>query len=278
MLMVYVILALFGLCLGSFVNALVWRIHEQAKPRNMRVASDTELSIATGRSMCPHCKHTLAPVDLVPFFSWLILRGKCRYCRHNIDDTPITELVLPLLFIVSYIFWPLGFAASGMVLFGVWLVLLVMMTALVLYDFRWMLLPDRIVFPFTALALIFASVQGLYLGGGVGTLMGVGASVLIAGGLFYILFQISGGKWIGGGDVKLGYGLGLVLMSPAKATLMLFAASMLGLLATLPFIVVGRARAGSRIPFGPFLILGTIFVFLLGTSVIHWYMGRFLFL
>lgn len=108
--------------------------------------------------------------------------------------------------------------------------------------------------------------------------MGVGASVLIAGGLFYILFQISGGKWIGGGDVKLGYGLGLVLMSPAKATLMLFAASMLGLLATLPFIVVGRARAGSRIPFGPFLILGTIFVFLLGTSVIHWYMGRFLFL
>lgn len=276
--MIYVFLVLFGLCLGSFINALVWRIHEQAKPKAKRVASDAELSIATGRSMCSHCKHTLAPIDLVPFFSWLLLRGKCRYCSHVIDDTPITEVVLPILFVLSYVFWPLGLTAGGMVLFGLWLILLVILTALMLYDFRWMLLPDRMVFPLIALSLIFASVQGFYFGGGAGDLLGLIASVLIAGGLFYVLFQISDGKWIGGGDVKLGYGLGLILMTPARATLMLFTASVFGLVATLPFMLAGKAKAKSHIPFGPFLILGTIFAFLFGADVIHWYTQQFLFL
>jgi prepilin signal peptidase PulO-like enzyme (type II secretory pathway) len=276
--MIYIALILLGLCFGSFINALVWRIHEQAKPKGKRAASDKELSISTGRSMCPHCKHTLAASDLVPFFSWLILRGKCRYCHHKIDDTPITEVVLPILFVLSYAYWPLGFTVGGIVLFAIWLVVLVMLTALMLYDFRWMLLPNRIVYPLIGVSVVFALAKALYFGDGPSFLVQVAFSVLIAGGIFYVLFQLSGGKWIGGGDVKLGYGLGLLLMSPAKAILMLFTASLLGLLVTAPLLLAGKAKVSSRIPFGPFLILATIIVFLIGTEIINWYTRQFLFL
>ena len=67
MLMTILILVVAGLCMGSFVNALVWRLHKGKLP------------IAKGRSMCPHCRHELAAMDLVPVLSWLALKGRCRY-------------------------------------------------------------------------------------------------------------------------------------------------------------------------------------------------------
>src|SRR5690606_30401169 len=96
-------------------------------------------------------------------------------------------------------------------------------------------------------------------------------SVLIGGGLFFLLFHISDGKWIGGGDVKLGALAGLVLGSPYLAFLMLLTASMLGTLVALPALFTKRLRATSRIPFGPFLIIATIAVMLYGQSLIGWY-------
>src|SRR3712207_2755294 len=99
--MVYLAFLFFGLCLGSFVNALVWRIHEQDILREKERLSSADkqrlekLSISKGRSMCMHCGHELAAKDLVPVFSWLYLRGKCRYCKHVIPDSPVAELLVP---------------------------------------------------------------------------------------------------------------------------------------------------------------------------------------
>ena len=96
-----VIFFVLGVCFGSFVNALVWRIHEQSKPKKKRAASDKELSVVSGRSMCPNCKHTLSTKDLLPVISWLTLGGKCRYCSKPISwQYPSVEMLTALLFVV----------------------------------------------------------------------------------------------------------------------------------------------------------------------------------
>jgi prepilin signal peptidase PulO-like enzyme (type II secretory pathway) len=262
--MVYMVLAVLGLCFGSFINAFVWRLHER---RNW----------VHERSECVHCHHELAAKDLVPIFSWLWLKGRCRYCHKPISaQYPLVEALTTLLFMVSYIFWPLEVAGSETILFGLWLVLLVGLVALLVYDLKWMLLPNKIIFPLfiiagpqalTRVAIHPSHVQGL-----VGELLGV----LIGGGIFYLLFQISGGRWIGGGDVKLGFLLGLIVGSGEKSLLVIFLAAILGSLVSIPLLAVKRLKRTSTIPFGPFLIIAAIAVVLFGDSIVQWYNHTFL--
>jgi prepilin signal peptidase PulO-like enzyme (type II secretory pathway) len=261
-----------GLCAGSFVNALVWRLHEQAKPKKKRAASDHDLSVSRGRSMCPNCKHQLAAHDLIPVISWLSLKGKCRYCKKPISwQYPLVELLTSGLFVWSYLAWPLGFGVEGSLQLGFWLVFMTGFMALAIYDLRWMLLPDKIVYPLTALAGLLVLAQVFIFGGGLELLLNVAASVAIAGGIFYALFQISKGTWIGGGDVKLGLLIGLILGRPALSMGMLFLASVLGCLYALPLLNNKKLQKTSRIPFGPFLMLATIVLMIYGPSILVWY-------
>jgi len=161
-------------------------------------------------------------------------------------------------------------------IFGLWLVALIGLIALVVYDLKWMLLPNRIVFPLTALAGTSALIRVFTSDQPIRALIEVMSAVFIAGGIFYILFQISSGRWIGGGDVKLGFVLGLLLAKPELAFLMLFIASILGLFVSLPALLLKRSNLSSRIPFGPFLISATILVVLFGDSIVHWYMASVL--
>ncbi len=273
--MIIAVLIILGLCFGSFVNALVWRLHEQDKPKKKRAASDDDLSIVKGRSMCPHCKHTLAASDLLPLFSWLFLGGKCRYCRKPIGwQYPLVEAATAVLFVASYLWWPQGFDNRGIFELAIWLVALVAFMALIVYDLRWMLLPNKIVFPLTGLAIFKVFGVAILFGGGVHSILNALFGLLIAGGIFYVLFQVSDGKWIGGGDVKLGFALGLLLGGPTLAMLMLFVASLLGTLVALPGLLAKRLKRTSVLPFGPFLILGTMITMLFGTALITWYEHR----
>lgn len=270
--MIIAALIVAGLCLGSFVSALVFRLYMQAdggKRKKAKLKSN-DLSIVHGRSVCSHCGHALAPKDLVPVLSWLMLRGKCRYCHKKIADTPLPEVSLAVLFVVSYLFWPLEFDVSGTINFVAWLVLLTGFLALFIYDLRWMLLPNRVVYPLIALAAALA-MYNLIAGGELSGLWRLLVGVGVSGGIFYILFQISGGKWIGGGDVKLGLLIGLLLADPYKAFLMLFLASLFGTVFVLPSLVLKNLKPTSRVPFGPFLLLATFVVVLFGAGMIDWY-------
>lgn len=261
-----ILIALLGLIFGSFINALVWRIHTKRKWVNER-------------SMCPHCKHILAAKDLVPVFSWLTLRGKCRYCKKPIEDTPIVEIATALLFAGSYLAWPFGFEIGGAVLFASWLVCLVVLIALAVYDIRWMLLPNKMVATITVLAsinVLILAVGHLHAPATV-ILEAVLAATIIAG-LFWVLFQVSKGKWIGGGDVKLAVALGLLAGTPIKAFLLIFIASVLGTIVSLPLLASKRLKVQAKIPFGPFLIAATIIVYLFGSAMIEWYKTKILYL
>jgi prepilin signal peptidase PulO-like enzyme (type II secretory pathway) len=93
----------------------------------------------------------------------------------------------------------------------------------------------------------------------------------VAGGIFWCLFQYSDGKWIGGGDVKLGFLIGAILASPILSVLYIFIASLIGTLVSLPLMITGRAKKTSHLPFGPFLLMSTFIVYLFGLSIVEWY-------
>lgn len=274
--MIIVILVLIGLCFGSFTNALVWRLRQQSLPKSKRIASNKELSISKGRSMCPNCKHTLHAIDLIPVMSWVLQNRKCRYCKKPISvQYPLVELAGAALFVISYIFWPYQINGLETISFIAWLTVIVGFLALIIYDLRWMILPNKIVFPLYGISAVFVLAK-LIQAPSLTVLVNIILAIAIGGGLFYVLFQISDGSWIGGGDVKLGFMLGALLLTPVMAVMMLFLASVLGTLVALPLMMSGKSSHKARIPFGPFLICATIIVQLFGQSILDWYTGQVL--
>ena len=251
-----------GAAMGSFVDALVWRLH-------------TKRNFVSDRSECEKCHHKLAPADLVPIVSWLVLRGKCRYCNAPISPVvPIIEVILAALFLLSFLVWPLGFASwQAIASFAVWLVYLVGLAALFVYDLRWMLLPDKITFPLIGLSLIDAALRvsvepganlmsyAVHVAGGVGVLAG----------LYWLLYTVSKGKWVGYGDVKLSFFIGAVL-GWQKSLLVLALANVGGLLIVLPALLLKKITPKSRVPFGPFLIAAFVAAGLFGDAIIAWYL------
>ena len=247
-----------GLVWGSFVNALVWRLHEHR-------------DWVRERSECPHCHHELAAKDLIPVVSYLMLKGKCRYCKHNIDDTPLAELLVSSLFVLSYLCWPIELTGAGLFLFVAWLVFIIGFVALAIYDLRWYLLPNRMVFPLIALAAVQVIALPVFYHYSWHTALDASLGALTLSGLFYIIFQLSNGTWIGGGDVKLAIVLGLLAGDPLRAVLLLFFASFVGTIAALPLMIKQGMQLKLKLPFGPLLIAGMILVQLFGSSIISWY-------
>lgn len=267
--MIFVFLFGLGLILGSFVNALVWRIHEQSTSKKKRV--DVRYSISRGRSMCPHCHHALAVKDLVPIASWLLLRGRCRYCRAPISvQYPLVELLMAVLFTSSYLAWPYGLTALGITQFIFFLSFVVLFVALAVYDLRWLLLPDKLVATLTVLAAAEVAVTALAQQSLAALWQPVAGAVVIFG-IFWGLYQVSQGKWIGGGDVKLAIALGLIAGTPLKAALVIFAASLFGTIASLPLLVRGKSGFTQHIPFGPYLLAACYLVVLYGDRLVSWY-------
>ena len=276
--MIILFLGLIGICLGSFVNALVWRLHEQdelrsKKPKDLKKQL-SKLSISKGRSMCPHCKHQLHGKDLVPVLSWLSLGGKCRYCKKPISaQYPAVELLAGLLFVVSYVAWPYNLeSVADIAAFGVWCLLLIGFLAHVVYDLRWYILLDKITLPLSVLGVLFvATVAFAQKDASIVVGSAVGAACIF--GIFYGLFQLSGGKWIGGGDVKLAPLLGLLAGGLMESMLLLFVASTLGTLYAVAYAAVHKQKlhGTTAIPFGPFLIAACVIVVLFGGGIMSWY-------
>ena len=277
MIIIAVVLAWVGLCAGSFVNALVWRLHEQqdgktANGKQKKAASS--LSILKGRSMCPDCKHTLAWYDLIPVISWLALGRKCRYCKKPISGQyPLVELTAGLVFAGSYLLWPLSVHMDGQwLLLATWLAAAVGLLALAVYDLRWMLLPNRIIYPTLLVAAVGRAGYIIFFDNrplrAVGLWM---ASILVASGFFYLLYMASQGKWIGFGDVRLGLVTGTLLARPQYSLLMIFLASVLGSLIAIPDLARRKKSLASRLPYGPFLIAATLIVVLWGESLLTHY-------
>ncbi|MGH7156921.1 MAG: prepilin peptidase [Candidatus Saccharimonadales bacterium] len=272
--MIVAILIVLGLCLGSFVNALVWRLRQQeSKTKHQK------LSVINGRSICPHCGHQLSAWDLVPVLSWLYLRGRCRYCHTAISwQYPLVELAMAAVFALSYLFWPDDLGNNGQKLLLItWLASSVGLLALLVYDWHWMLLPNRILYP-----TLLVSAAGrlayiiFYAGDKPHNLALWAGSLAVASGIFSILYIVGRGRWIGFGDVRLGLVTGTLITSPSVAFLMIFLAALMGTILAVPGILGGKLRLSQKLPFGPFLITATGIAVLFGGQIVDWYQRLFL--
>ncbi|MFZ1243140.1 MAG: prepilin peptidase [Candidatus Saccharimonas sp.] len=276
-------LVILGAVLGSFAGAQVWRLRARQleEDKNAGESYDKKeyarLKILIGRkqkddrSLCLHCKHTLAWYDLIPIVSWLATKGKCRYCKRSIGYfEPTMEIVMALFSIVSYILWPWDISGTWP-LFIVWMVAGVTLLIMAAYDAKWQLLPDIANYAFIGLSVAFILLR-VYFVGDVSTLSLVGSLAMLAG-LYLALFMISRGAWIGFGDVKLCIGLALFLADWKLAFLALFLANLLGCFMVIPGLLSKKLTASSQVAFGPLLMAGMVISFLLGSYILELLMG-----
>lgn len=263
--MIIFMVFILGLIYGSFINALVWRVHKKRKWWGKE------------RSICPKCKHQLSAQDLVPIASWLFLKGKCRYCQKPISTQyPFVELLTAGLFSLSYIFWPIGFTVFGVMAFIVWLFCVVVALALLVYDAKWLLLPNGMVATLTVSSVLLAFLIALD-AQNAGKFVYATLSGLVFYGLLYGLYYYSYGKWIGGGDVKMAFALGVIAGTIPNVFLLIFLASGIGTIITAPLLLTNRLSLKAKVPFGPLLIIATFIIFLFGSQLINWYLTTFLY-
>jgi prepilin signal peptidase PulO-like enzyme (type II secretory pathway) len=253
----FFLLCTLGLVFGSFINAWVWRTHSKK-------------SVLKGRSMCPECKHTLAWYDLIPVFSWIGLGGKCRYCKNPISlQYPLVELLTALLFGLLY-FLVLPFSALGWIQLILLFAITVLLVAAFVYDARYMLLPEKFMLPAVVLAGLYLLTSVLQFGWG--TLVPQLVAFVVAVTAFTALWFFSKGKWLGAGDIRIVAIMGL-LLPPKQLLVGLFAAYVAGAVWGVYLIVAKGKGRKSKVPFGPFLIIGLYIGLFFGVQIADWYLG-----
>jgi leader peptidase (prepilin peptidase)/N-methyltransferase len=284
-----VILAVLGLIMGSFAGATAWRIRArqlvQDKASGEKIDNKeyeqllklTKTTTKTDRSRCLHCGHVLVWYDLIPLASWVSTKGKCRYCHKKIGWLePLTEIGVAAVFVSSFLLWPEALMGPLQIAhFILWLIACVLLAILFIYDLKWFLLPNVVVFPLIGIGVIVAAIRILTLSDLGMALTTLAIAVVILSGLYFVLWLISKGQWIGLGDVKLGLALALLLADWQLAFIALFAANVIGCLFVIPGMLAGKVTRKTRVPFGPLLILGGIVAMLAGQFIQAWYFVSF---
>ena len=256
---------IFGLAVGSFLNVCIYRI-----PRKGSVASPR-------RSYCPHCKHSLSALDNIPVFSYIFLRGKCRYCKERISPRyMIVELLTAGLFVLMLrrslaLHQSLRYAALELAITCTFVGFLIVISFI---DLEFTIIPNKIVYlglPIGLLLAIFAAVlqkdANVILSKVLGAVIGAGIIILIA----VVGSAIFRKEAMGGGDVKLMAMIGIYLGWWPHILITLIAASLFGSIAGVSLILVRKKKMESAIPFGPFLATGALLSLLYGEKLWVWY-------
>lgn len=286
-----VFLGLAGATLGSFAGAQVWRLRARQLAAEKQAGEKVdqkefkrlkpllEKRVKDDRSRCLSCGHKLRWYDLAPVISWLSLRGRCRYCRASIGWWEILlEVGLGSLFVLSYIFWPGSLANPlELVKFVAWLIALVAMAVNFVYDARWLLLVPILNWLLIGLGLLYATISALQSADPVGVALSTIGAVLLLGGLYWLLWLVSRGRWVGEGDMYIGAGLALFLGGWQLGFVALFAANLIGTVLIAPGLFSGKIGKGSQVPFGPLLIAGGVLTWFVGDAVVRWYQSLLFF-
>ncbi len=264
-----VIIFILGLCGGSFVNMLVYRTAEryELESRKFRVKSKN-------RSFCDYCGRQLSWYENVPVISWVIQKGRTRCCDKKLSILyPIVEIMTGLLFLIFNFKFEifnqiqnLNFQMAVHLIVG--LVIITFLVFSAVFDLKYMILPD-----FSTIVLIFASLAVWYF-----KYYGQWSyflSGLLSFGFLGILHLITKGKGMGLGDVKLALFMGLFLGYP-KTVVAMYVAFLVGAGVSLLLLVFKRAKKKTLIPFGPFLILGTVVAWFGGSQILGWSVFQFI--
>lgn len=265
-----------GLVVGSFLNVLVLRLR-------------TGESVARGRSRCFSCGRKLGALELVPLFSFLVQKAKCKHCGSRLSwQYPAIEFLSGLVFtLVAWKILELGawslepgsqVSALQVPSFGFeairylyWVTIFSLLLAISVYDIRHRIIPNEFVYPLIILALfapifnvltVLSSKPQIFLPG---ILSGLGAFIFFAG-----LWFFSGGAWMGFGDAKLALAIGFFLGYPLTIAGVIFS-FWIGTLVMLPAVLARGRSLKMQIPFAPFLAAGALAAWLWSTTLTAYY-------
>ena len=253
--LIFLFIFILGTVIGSFLNVVIFRLN-------------TGLSLVHGRSKCMTCNHKLSWYELIPVFSYLFLKGKCRKCKTAISRQYITiELLTGIIFVFIAIHFlkALLVAPSLFVfLFLIFAIIFSILMIILVYDLRHKIIPDNLVWTFNILSflVIFINYETAF-----PLFRGPSIWNFLAGPIlalpFALLFYVSKGKWMGFGDAKLMLGIGWML-GLAHGLSSMILSFWLGAIVGVLLIFFSKKKVGmkTQVPFAPFLIISALIVFL----------------
>lgn len=289
--MTWVVLFIFGLLIGSFLNVLALR-YSEGQPLLGRHATH-------GRSHCVSCQVNLKWYELVPLFSFLIQGAKCRHCLHALNwQYPVVELITGILtaaipWHLEQVYGPWAAGSSDALVWfyaltGVWLLATYTAITLSAIDFRLRIIPDQsnillglcglfvLIFKYvnaeTASIANFTGSYASVLGAPENPFLSALIAVIFVAALFGGTIYFTKGRGMGLGDLKLAIPLALLLGWP-DTLLAIMSAFVIGSIIGLLLIANKRTTMKGTVPFGPFMILGVFVVMFYGESLLRWYFG-----
>lgn len=223
-----ILIFIIGLSVGSFLNVVIDRL-------------PTGKSIIRGRSKCDYCQHTLSWYDLVPVLSFIWLKQRCRYCHKKISwQYPIVESITGIFFVFTYTSFSIYH-----------LILISGLIAIFFTDLKYRIIPDQVLIILTMVTSIY-----LLLSGGPDIINHLATAVIFFCG-FMALVVFTKGKGMGLGDVKYAAVSGFILGIP-YVIVSFYLSFLTGAAVSLILIMIGKKTMKSTIPFGPFLVGGTV--------------------
>jgi len=268
------VLALLGLCIGSFLNVVIhrmplmmergWRL-ESAELLGVKIDEPPEITLSKPRSRCPSCGHAIAWHENIPLLGWLRLGGKCSACRAPISKRyPFVELLTGVLF--ALVGWRFGATPIALL----WCGFVAVLIALAGIDWDTTLLPDDLTYP-----LLWAGIVAAAFGWTLplpDAIWGAVAGYLSLWSVYWLFKLTTGKEGMGAGDFKLlaalGAWLGLKMVLP-----IVLAASVVGAVIGIGMKASGALREGRYVPFGPFLALGGLVVLFAGHDTVLGWLG-----
>ena len=247
---VFILIFIFGSCIGSFLNVCIYRIPDSR-------------SIVKPRSMCPECNSLIRFYDNIPILSYLLLMGKCRRCGAKISARyPAIELLTGILACACFI--KFGFSAEAIIYFC----LMAALVVISFIDIDHKIVPDSISLPAIPIGLISSFVlPSIHF-----TEAFIG--MLVGGGILYFIawsYQfITGKEGMGGGDIKLLAMIG-AFIGWKGVLVAIFIASATGAFVGFFLMLVAHKNMKYAVPFGPFLSMGAIVYIFKGSELIQWY-------
>lgn len=246
-----IVFFLLGLFVGSFLGVLVDRIPK-------------EKQVLTGRSECEFCHKKLEWYELIPLISYVLQRGKCRVCEHKLSIFyPTIEISTGVLFGVTLLF----VSNQGLTAYSLLFFLFIASVLIVIFftDLKYGIIPNKIVFPSILITFVWVITHERYLI--LNHLSTALFSSMFLALIAYIYYLVRKKESLGGGDIKMAFLMGLFLGFPDVVTAF-YIAFLTGAAYSLILILWGRLKLKDAIPFGPFLVFGTLVTFFLGEQIL----------
>jgi len=246
--------AILGLIVGSFLNVCIDRLPQYK-------------SIAYPPSHCEACQHKLAAKDLIPVFSYLRLRGRCRYCQASIPRKLLwVELATAVIFALLYWYYRLSPELGVMAFYAC------LFTIIFVIDLEHGLILNKVVYPGMVVALLLALYPWPWLNESIVIRVAYAA---LGGGIgfgIFLLIALASRGGMGWGDVKLAALIGLVAGFPL-VFLVIIIGAILGGIVAVALVIAKKRKRRQTIPFGPFLALAAMVTLLWGSNILDWYLS-----